>query len=301
MPKVFPRTLLEFEHWFRTEEACRDFLIKLRWPDGFRCPRCGNQTAWPRSIRQLRCSRCRLDTSVTAGTIFHDSHLPLRSWFRAAWWLTNQKNGVNALGLQRLLGLGSYKTAWSCLHRLRRAMIRPGRERLSGEVEVDEIFVGGIRKRKFFKSNKHEKMMVVVAVETHRDGIGRVRLRQIHSLHKDELGAFVKDSVEPGSRLITDGWTSYISLAKAGYQHKPTILNGRPLEDACTTLPGVHRIASLLKRWILGTYQGRIMRSRLDRYLEEFAFRFNRRHSPARGMLFYRLMQQCVAIPPGRY
>lgn len=298
MAKEYPGTLLEFEHWFRTEEACRDYMIKLRWPKGFRCSRCQSDKAWPHGLNRLRCSSCRRDTSVTAGTIFHRSHIPLRTWFRAAWWLTNQKSGVSALGLQRLMGLGSYRTAWSCLHRLRLAMVRPGRELLSGEVEVDETFLGGVRKGGKAKQNK---MIVMIAAEARGEGIGRIRLRQVPTLEADDLGAFVKATVMLGSKVVTDGWPSYRPLARAGYRHAPMVLSGHGREASSAMLPRVHRVASLLRRWILGTYQGRMTLPRLDRYLEEFAFRFNRRKSSERGMLFYRLIQQGVAMQPGCY
>ena len=299
MAKEYPGTLLEFEHWFRTEESCRDYLIQLRWPEGFRCPKCASEKAWPgQRLLLMRCAGCGRNISVTAGTVFHHSHIPLRVWFRAVWWLTNQKNGVSALGLQRLMGLGSYKTAWGCLHRLRRAMVRPGRELLSGDVEVDETFLGGVRKGGKAKQNK---MIVMIAAEARGEGVGRIRLGQVPTLEADDLGAFVKASVMPGSKVVTDGWPSYRPLARAGYRHAPMVLTGHGREASSVMLPRVHRVASLLRRWIMGTYQGRMTPPRLDSYLEEFAFRFNRRKSSKRGMLFYRLIQQCVAMEPGSY
>lgn len=298
MAKEYPETLLEFEHWFRTEESCREYLIGLRWPHGFRCPACGGSKAWVSRRLFLHCARCRKDVSVTAGTVFHRTRIPLRAWFRAAWWLTNQKNGINALGLQRLLGLGSYETAWACLHKLRRAMVRPGRERLCGDVEVDEAFIGGVRRGSRGKLNK---IPVAIAAEIRGTGIGRVRLKRLISITTRGLQDFVEEAVDPGSRLVTDGWPAYRALRQHGYEHSPTTLDGHGKEAASAILPRVHRIASLLKRWLLGTYQGRITAKRLDRYLDEFAFRFNRRGSDRRGMLFYRLMQQCVAIAPGTY
>lgn len=238
MAKEYPGTLLEFEHWFRTEESCRDYLIRLRWPEGFRCPKCAGAKAWPgQRTLLMRCAGCGRDVSVTAGTVFHHSHIPLRVWFRAVWWLTNQKNGVSALGLQRLMGLGSYKTAWGCLHRLRRAMVRPGRELLSGDVEVDETFLGGVRKGGKAKQNK---MIVMIAAEARGEGIGRIRLRQVPTLEADDLGAFVKASVMPGSRVVTDGWPSYRPLARAGYRHAPMVLTGHGREASSAMLPRVH-------------------------------------------------------------
>jgi hypothetical protein len=140
----YPRTLAELESRFSSEQACREYLFRLRWPGGFRCSRCNDAKAWPldQGSGSARVAGIRL--SVTAGTIFQDTRTPLTVWFRALWWVTSQKNGVSALGLQRVLGLGSYQIAWARLHKLRRAMVRPGRERLSGKVEVDETYLGGL-------------------------------------------------------------------------------------------------------------------------------------------------------------
>jgi transposase-like protein len=294
LAKEYPETLLEFEHWFRSEEGCREYLRNLRWPNGFICPSCGNARAWTSRRGLLHCSRCRKDTSVTSGTIFHRSRLPLRVWFRAAWWLTNQKNGVSALGLQRLLGLGSYETAWRCLHKLRSAMIRPGRQRLRGDVEVDETFIGGRRKG---SSGIGKKTGVAIAAEVRGEGTGRIRLRPLTTVDSHSLREFVESAVEPGSRLITDGHRDYSALKWAGYDHRPTVLSGHGKEASTAVLPRVHRVAALLKRWLLGTYHGRVTTEQLGSYLDEFTFRFNRRTSEKRGLLFYRLMQQCVAIP----
>jgi len=141
----YPKTMQEFQDSFTTEDGCREYLLRLRWPEGFRCPRYGNSQAWQTGRMLFRCTECDLETSLTAGTLFQDTRKPLRLWFQAMWYVTNQKQGVNALGLQRLLGLGSYRTAWAWLHKLRRAMVRPGRDRLPGTVEVDETFIGGPR------------------------------------------------------------------------------------------------------------------------------------------------------------
>lgn len=298
MAKRFPESLLEFEHWFRTEEACRDYLFKLRWPDGFTCPLCERRGAWTMSGSIYRCQKCRRDVSVTADTIFHRSRLPLRSWFRIVWWATNQKSGLSALGLQRMLGLGSYQTAWTSLQKLRRAMIRPEREQLSGQVEVDESSIGGRRRG---GKSRENKASVIIAAEVRGDGIGRIRLRRISKNSTGAMLAFVEQSVAPGTTIITDGEWAFGMLTSMGFKHQPTVLRGHGKEASKAVLPRVHRVASLLKRWLLGTHQGRVDRDGLDPYLEEFAFRFNRRNSPHRGMLFYRLLQQCAAYGPMTY
>lgn len=294
MRKDYPRTLLEFEHWFRSEESCRDYLIRLRWPDGFRCPRCGHSSAWTTKRSLLHCQNCRCDISVTAGTIFQGSHLPLRLWFRAMWLLTNQKTGMSALGLQRALGLGSYRTAWTCLHKLRRAMVRPGREALSGEVEVDETLVGGHEKG-FRGRHIGKKSLVIIAAEVRGPGTGRIRIQQIPDASKEHLMAFIQEAIVPGSVVIPDGLPVYMNVTKLGYGYRPKIPKGGE-ETASKLMPRIHHAASLLKRWLLGVHHGSFSKRQLAHYLDEFVFRFNRRRSADRGQLFYRLAQQAVAI-----
>jgi transposase-like protein len=242
------------------------------------------------------CQQCRAQVSVTAGTIFQDSRLPLVLWFRAVWYVTTQKNGVSALGLQRVLGLGSYKTAWTMLHKLRRAMIRPGRERLSGLIEVDEAFWGGeevgLRGR-----GGEAKILVLVAAEADGKGIGRVRLSTAPDQSRMSLHGFIQQTVEPGSTVRTDGYNHYLGLE--GYVHDRHIQTKQP--EGVHVLPRVHRVISLLKRWLMGTHQGAISQDQLNHYLDEFTFRFNRRKSAWRGKLFYRLMQQAVQVEPAPY
>ena len=200
----YPRTLAEFEARFATEAACRAYLAQLRWPNGFRCPKCGGTTAWPVRVVLWQCAGCGRQTSVTAGTVFQDTRTPLTMWFRAMWWVTNSKAGTSALTLQHLLGLGSYQTAWAWLHKLRRAMVRPGRDRLSGQVEVDESFVGGLGGAQ--GRSTATKALIVVAAEEVGRGIGRIRMRRIPNASAASLGAFVHEAIEPGSEVHTDGW-----------------------------------------------------------------------------------------------
>jgi transposase-like protein len=294
--KAFPGTLLEFEHWFRTDEACREYLARLRWPDGFRCSHCDHRQGWGSFRAKVRCGGCRRDTSITAGTIFQDSHLSLRLWFRAIWSVVNQKSGISALGLQRALGLGSYRTAWICLHKLRRAMVRPGREQLNGRVEVDETFVGGFEKG---KGGRHvgKKAVVMIAAEVRGEGIGRVRLQQVPDTSKEHLLGFVQEMISPGTVVRTDGLSVYSNLTSMGFRHHPRVPKSDPAE-ATKLLPRVHRVAALLKRWLMGIHHGSHSKRQLDHYLNEFTFRFNRRTSLQRGQLFYRLLQQAVCIEP---
>jgi len=295
----YPRNRAEFEARFSTEAACREYLVKLRWPDGFWCPRCGGRKSWPVRGVLLQCAGCGHQSSVTAGTIFQDTRKPLTLWFRAMWAVTSQKNGASAIGIQRELGLGSYDTAWTWLHKLRRAMVRPGRDRLAGSLEVDETFWGseeeGMRGRQ-----TESKVLVVIAAQEDGKGIGRIRMRRIPDASAPSLMPFVEDAIEPGSLVHTDGWSGYDPLEGKGYRHRITLLKGRK-ESASDLLPRVHLVASLLKRWLLGTHQGAVSREHLDYYLDEFTFRFNRRNSRSRGKLFLRLAEQAVAVGPSPY
>jgi transposase-like protein len=288
---------MEVEQRFASEQACRQYLFALRWPVGFCCPRCGGRTTWPMRQGRWLCRTCRQQVSITAGTIFQDSHLPLTTWFRAMWHVTSQKNGISALGLQRVLGLGSYKTAWAVLHKLRRAMVRPGRERLHGTVEVDESYWGGEEEGVIGRQTE-EKAIILIAAEVDGKGIGRVRLRRGADLLKVTLHAFIGQAIQPGSTVRTDGLPAYLGLK--GYIHNRQIQRRQP-KGGEHLLPRVHRVVSLLKRWLLGTHQGAISHEHLDDYLDEFTFRFNRRTSASRGKLFYRLAQQTMQVEPAPF
>jgi transposase-like protein len=297
MAEDYPRDLIEFDRRFPTEQGCREYLMKLRWPDGFVCPRCQGREAWLTKRGLLVCAKCQYQASLTAGTIFQDTRKPLTVWFKAIWWVTTQKNGASALGLQRILGLRTYYTAWTWLHKLRRAMVRPGRDKLSGRVEVDETYLGGLEEGvRGRQTNK--KALVVVGAEEDGRGTGRIRLRRIPDASQASLHGFIHMNIEPGSVVHTDGWDGYNGLD--GYRHKATVLRGSK-ESASELLPRVHQVVSLLKRWLLGTHQGAVSPEHLDYYLDEFTFRFNRRGSHSRGKLFYRLLQQAVEIEPTPY
>jgi transposase-like protein len=295
----YPRTLTELEARFSTNEACREYLVRLRWPEGFSCPACASPQAWATERGLFMCASCGHQTSATAGTIFQDTRTPLTLWFRAMWWVVSQKNGASALGLQRVLGLGSYRTAWTWLHKLRRAMVRPGRERLSDQVEVDETFVGGVE-RGGGRRHVGKKALVVIAAEARGQAIGRIRMRRVPDSSADSLLQFIEEAVAGGASVITDGLQSYRGLSALGYLHDRRVLLGNG-DSADAVLPRVHRVASLLKRWLLGTHHGATSREHLDYYLDEFTFRFNRRTSRHRGKLFFRLLEQAVAVDPVPY
>ena len=295
----YPRTLADLEERFSTEKACLDYLFQLRWPDGFVCPRCGHRRGWRLRRGTVQCGACSSQTSITAGTIFHRTRKPLSVWFRAIWWVTSQKTGASALGLQRILGFGSYETAWSWLHKLRRAMIRPGRERLSGRVEVDETYWGSSESTVRGREIKRKTLIVIAAEEDGR-AIGRIRMRRIDRASAENLEGFVADVVEPGSVVHTDGWDGYGGLKRIGYVHEVSIL-AKNKKRASELLQRVHRVTALLKNWLRGTHQGAVSHEHLDYYLDEFTFRFNRRTSRYRGKLFYRLLQNAVAVDPAPY
>lgn len=287
-----PRTLMELERRFASEEACRAYLARLRWPEGVQCLRCQQPKVWPTERGLYHCARCGFQTSVLAGTIFQDTKADLRLWFRAMWYVTNQKSGVSALGLQRALGLGSYRTAWTWLQKLRTAMVRPGRDRLGGIVEADETSLGGPKPG---KPGRGASGKVLVSVIAQVDGrrIGRIRLRRIPDASAKSLERAVEAAVEPGTTVRTDGWQGYRRLGELGYHHE---IVREEAEVGQHLLPRVNRVVALLKRWLLGIHQGRVSVAHLDAYLDEFTFRFNRRTSRWRGKLFYRLVQQAVCI-----
>ncbi len=297
MAEDYPRTLLELERQFGDELTCLTYLSGLRWPEGFVCPGCQARRSLEIRRELRRCLVCQRETSVTAGTVFQDSKLPLMVWFRAMWQVTSQKNGVSAMGLQRVLGLGSYKTAWTMLHKLRRAMVRPGRERLRGLVEVDDAYWGG-KEDDVDGRETYEKALIAVAAEADGNGIGRIRLRHIPILNAAALHGFIGEAIEPGSTMQTDGLHAYGGLR--GYVHDRRVQRRQP-KGAAHLLPRAHRVISLFKRWLLGTHQGAVGSDYLQDYLNEFTFRFNRRTSASRGKLFYRLAQQAVQMAPTTY
>jgi len=295
--KDYPGNYGEFLGWFPDDDACRDYLDWLRWPNGFRCPRCASKTGWRLTDGRWWCEPCRRRVSATAGTIFHRTQTPLTIWFAAAWYMTTSKNGVSAKSLQRILGFGSYQTAWSMLHRYRSAMVRPGRDRLSGDVEVDETMIGGVKPGKRGRGAAGKVLVAVAVEQVHPKGFGRCRLKVLANADSETLQSFLLEHVAPGSVLLTDGFSPYARASGTDYTHKVAVIKGSG-KKAHDLLPGVHRVMALLKRWLLGTHQGSVEKDHMHAYLDEFTFRFNRRGSVARGMLFYRLLQQAVETDP---
>jgi transposase-like protein len=303
----YRRNFRQFVEWFHSEADAWSYIARVRWPGGFSCPRpgCDGDEAWLTDRFLYVCTSCRKQVSLTAGTVFERSRLSLRDWLYAVWLVAGEKRGVSAKSLQNALGLGSYQTAWLALHKIRLAMTKTSPDLLSGIVEVDESYVGGVSPGK--RGRGTDKAIVVIAVErlgwgkkSKRVKLGRVRMRVIPNTQRRTLEEFITDVVEEGSVVHTDGKQEYDRLSELGYEH--WVSNQSATDDpAHVAMPGVHRVASLVKRWVLGTHQGGLARQHLDAYLDEFTFRFNRRASRNRGLVFYRLLEQCLNTRPRSY
>lgn len=299
-----PRSLLEFQRLFATEEPCADYLHSIRWPEGFICPRCGSRLGYVLATRRVTECRNGHQVSLTAGTGMHRSKLPLTVWFQAAYLVSTLTPGISGLPLQKQLGISRYETAFQRLHKLRAALVAPDREPLHGEVEVDEGFIGGPEEGRPGRGAE-TKSLVVFGVEIiryvapaarHPDDpnarvekrrAGRVRMNGIPDASAETLMPWCELNIQPGSLVITDGWPAYNGLAKRGYPHQRRL----PSEKGKATgayLPMVHFIVSHLKRWLLGTHQGAVLPHHLPAYLNEFTFRFNRRFG--RGPAFRRAL-----------
>jgi len=290
---LFPKTRADFDEMFASERACLAYLVRRRWPSGYRCVYCGSGRAWLNQRGSHHCSQCGRQFGATAGTLLHRTRFPLKTWLEVAWHVCEQKNGLSALGLQRAMGFGSYHTAWEWLHRMRRAMVLSSRC-LSGEVEVGETCLGGVKPGKRGRGPSG-KSLVLIAAEVRGPSIGRIRLRLIKDATADTLLDTVEELVVTGSNVVTDGLSSYAGLSAQGFDH--TVSRAKP-ETGRIPLPKANRVALLLKRWILGTHQGSIGKDLLPYYLEEFVFRFNLRSSRSRGLLFSRLVEQALTHQP---
>jgi len=293
----YPNTYRKFVEMFPDDAKCAAFLARLRWPEGFICPACKiASTPWNESRGRLACPICRHQTSVSTGTIFDKTRTPLTTWFEAAWHVSSAKNGMSAKTLERTIGT-SYQVAWMMLQRFRVAMVNTDRKQLSGDVEVDETFAGG-EEHGGKRGRGATKSIVVIAVEIRQPkGFGRVRMRHIPDASGESLLPFVREVVAPGSVVRTDGWSGYNGLSDYGYTQDILVLSSSG-DPAHVSMPGVHRVASLLKRWLLGTHQGSVLSNHLQSYLDEFTFRFNRRTSRSRGLVFRRLLEQAVITGP---
>jgi hypothetical protein len=272
-------TIIEFQEQFATEEACRDYLFACRWPGGFRCRRCGGREvgAMHERRRVWQCKRCGAQTSVTAGTVMHNTQTPLRLWFWAAYLVATHHPGISAVQLQRQLGIARHERAWMMLHKLRRAMVAPERELLKRKIEVDEFFIGGYQQGLKGGRARGKKVMCAVAVEVRGRGSGRLCLGVIEDASGDSLGSFVSATTARGVVVHTDGWMGYRPLTGLGFDHSPLSQSSSPGEEPY--LPRAHRAISNLKAWLHGTHRG-ASPGHLQAYLDEFVFRHNRRGNP---------------------
>jgi transposase-like protein len=292
----YPKTFEEFLDWFQSNADCERYLEWIRWPDGLECSRCGARKIWRTERGLLHCGDCQHQTSVTVGTVFEGTRKPLLLWFHLMWLMMAQKTGLSARNLCDTYGFGSYQTAWGWLQKLRSVMIREGRERLCGRVEVAETYIGG-RKKGARGRGAEGKTLVLVAVEGEASKLGRVRFRCVSAADADHIEPFVRDYVDPGAVVVTDGLPAYNGISTAGFNHQPCCLSTGG-EEARREIEHVHLVVSLLKRWLIGTHQGAVRPTHLQAYLDEFAFRFDRRLSQRRGKLFHRLIQQSVTLRP---
>lgn len=294
----FPETATEFDARFATEEDCWEYLYRKRWPDGFLCPNCSGREGWQLTRgRLIECAACGRQTSVTAGTVLHRTKKPLQMWFKAIFLMSTLKTGVSAKALQRLLGM-TYKVAWAWTHKLRAAMATRPKERLQGRVEIDEAYIGGHEELMHGRQHGEKKAIVVVAVEDLGDPSGRVRLEAVPDASGRSLVPAVETNVAPGTTVHTDRWLGYVPLRKRDYRHLAEVAG---VKDAAQRFPHVHRTISLLKRFLLGTFQGSVSRKHLQSYLEEFEFRFNRRATRRATRIADALFERVVSTLPHPY
>jgi transposase-like protein len=305
IPDDLPKDLPRFIGRFGTDAQCRDYLFQVRWPDGFRCAGCGHADAYAlRTKIVYECVACRKQHSLLAGTIFEQTKTGLAKWFLAIYLVTSSKGGIAATELQRQMGFGSYQTAWSWLHKIRKAMVRPERQPLADRVEADETYLGGARPGRRGRGAAG-KALVAGAVESGRGKargrrLGRLRLAVVPDASARSLEPFFGRNVAKPAAVATDGWAGYAGLPGAGYGHEPVNLSAS-WGDAALRLPAIHLVFSLAKRWLLGTHHGAVGSKHLPAYLDEYVFRFNRRTAKRISHGFARLVEQAVQTTPATY
>jgi len=287
----YPKDYRDLIKRFGTQDACIDYIASIRWKDGFTCTSCGGHDFWRLKRLSWTCSKCETESRVLAGTLFQDTKLPLTLWFQMIWWFMGQKNGASALSLQQNFGIGSYRTSWSTLKKLRLCTVLPTRSQLTGDVEVDQAFLGGV----------NGKEIILIAAEKRGAGSGRIRLKHAKSETAKEVQGFILDVVELGSNIISDRHKSYPTIVEKGYireaMKKPYSWENVDGDDD-RLLPRVGRVAAHMKRWYLGTYHGGMKIIEVQPYLDEFVFRYNRRTSKSRGLVFHRMVEAAVKSKP---
>jgi transposase-like protein len=295
-----PPSFTDFLRRFSDDRACADYLFQKRWPNGFVCPECGGAKGWELGTKKFtwECAACGRQTSVTAGTVMHRSKVALRTWFLAAHLMATHSNGLSALQMQAHLGLGSYKTAWLLCHKLRRAMVDPEREPLAGVVEVDETSIPFRTKDDPVDGGAGRshvgKLLIAGAVELTENGCaGRIRLTVIEDYSAPTLSGFVTRNIAAGAKVVSDGWSGYRNLKE--HKHEAKVVGTMA---AHVLLPWTHRVFANLKRWGTGVLHG-FRKEHLERYLQEFVFRWNRRRHTR--VAFDSLLGIAVALPHASY
>jgi transposase-like protein len=282
----FPKTATEFEKRFATEEDCRAYWIEARWGGKPACARCGSTYVWAiRNGTTFECRECDHQTSLTAGTVLEKTRKPLKMWFRAVFEISTRRTGISAMDLMRIMGFGSYKTAWTWLHKLRAALVRPEREPLGPFVEMDEALVGG-------KGGPHKELVLVAA-----EAGGRVRLAHAATNDKETLKRFADGQIAPDARVITDGLPSYDSESLGARLHEAKVQTKAERRDS-DAIQSCHWTISLLKRWLLGTHAGAVRPKHLQAYFDEYAFRHNRRKTNGVGRIAARVIERLVMHQP---
>jgi Zn ribbon nucleic-acid-binding protein len=282
----FPKTATEFEARFATEEDCRAYWIQARWGGKPACAECNSTRVWAeRGGTLFECAACGHQTSLTSGTLLEKTRKPLKVWFRAVFEISTRRTGISAKDLQRIMGFGSYETAWTWLHKLRAALVRPAREPLGPFVQIDEALVGG-------KGGPHKELVLVAA-----EPGGRVRLAHAHNNDEGTLKRFADRQIAAGAEVVTDGHAGYNSKSLAERPHEAVVqTKAQRRED--DTLQACHWTIALLKRWLLGTHAGAVRDKHLQAYLDEFAFRHNRRKTNGVGRIAARVIESLVAHKP---
>lgn len=294
----YPKNLQEFDRLFPDDTSCLRFLEQVRWGKSFACQKCSHDEFWQNSTGLRQCRACEFKNSVKTKSIFEKSKLGLKLWFYAIWWIASQKNGVSALSLHRFLGIGSYESSWLLLHKVRSAMVFAERGQLQGHIEIDEAFLGGVGTGKRGRGAENKQLIVIAAEFSGNKKIGRIRIQRIPDASAESLESFIKTNVAPKSDIHTDGWKGYSGVEKLGHKHH--VVKSATV-DPDELLPRIGIVTSLLKRWLLGTHQGRLDMKHMDSYLEEFVFRFNRRTSKSRGLLFQRIIENSFKIEAMTY
>ena len=293
-----PTTLHDFYEQFPHEEECWRALREMRWPHGFVCPRCGQRGSHRLRTRRIdQCRVCHYQASPTAGTIFHKTRVPLRTWFLAIFFVARHKKGISALQLKRDTGLGSYQTAWTMLHKIRSALHHRPEFLLTGLVEADESYLGGAVSGGPRGRGAPNKTLIAGAVEQREHSAGSLRLTVVPQASRDELGPFVRGVINAAeATVLTYGWTAYEHLGSVGVDHRPTV-QGDPAR-AAEILPWIHKAFSNLKTWLRGTFHG-VSAKHLPRYLQEFSYRFDRRARESE--LFFFVLRRAARGEPLPY